>query len=598
VNCEEALAVLCASLDGEAARKELAAARRHLAGCESCRAEFAIIRRTENLLTAERERREVWGAGPRRARRVLGWTAIAAAAALLLAAAGTLWLRGDPNLPGVTAVRGEVLLGERPAQVGDSPGEGESLVARGRGSALVVEYEDGTALTLGGDSELICVRAHASGRSYRLKRGRVLAEVTPGSGGLEITAAAGRVEVLGTIFEVQLGKDASAMSVAVARGAVRLTSARHSQVSQTVRAGLGARLRAGQRYRISCSPLKGKDWQRLLGREPVHADPHLAAPKIPAGTWVPRDPDRNGRTPGGRCYLRMVYSQAHGGGLLFGGQEGRRDTSLWCYEAKADRWRQVAPGRRVEDHAAAALFPESRNGHALAALPGGEVVLVGGAGRFGPQVVWRFAAGRWSNRGKSSYWPLYAASCIVPDSGKLYVFGVEGGMPYSCFCYYDTSGGKWQKLPSSTPMPRRRTLLDNYMCWDSRRKRLLLQRFPARGDPSGTRAETWAFDPGAGKWERLRPAAQPSVRGHGAMDYSPQADAVLLYGGDSRGGETWVYSCAVNRWEQLTPAGNPPPRTRHALYYDPSADLFVVYGGSGDRGYLGDVWVFRLAPTK
>jgi hypothetical protein len=136
--------------------------------------------------------------------------------------------------------------------------------------------------------------------------------------------------------------------------------------------------------------------------------------------------------------------------------------------------------------------------------------------------------------------------------------------------------------------------MDNYMCWDSRRGRILLLRCPARADSADTPVQMWSYIPATNAWSDLKPANLPGNRDHGALDYSIRADAVLLYGGGGANNETWAFRCGENRWEQLDPANNPPPRTRHALYYDPAADLFVAYGGDGPGGIRDDVWVFRL----
>jgi hypothetical protein len=425
----------------------------------------------------------------------------------------------------------------------------------------------------------------------------LLARVVPGGAGLRVETNIGIAEVLGTVFEVRVGDEGRNMRLAVARGAVRLRAAADGAVAHVIRAGLSAKL-SGKAGRVGGpSVLQAADWKRLLGDVPEHARAGVAADLIPAGAWVRRGPSHGMPGPGPRSYVRMVYSDVHGGGLLFGGQGPGGDNALWCFEAGRGAWRQVRPPKRVDDAKTAGALPEPRNGHAIAALPNGDVLVVGGCGRFGPDVVWRYGRKGWSSGGKSRYWPLYAGNCWVPTVGRLFVFGQEGSMPRSGFCSLDPAGNAWQTYPSES-MPRRRTRMDNYMCWDSKRGRVLLQRFAIEGDPGGTLAGTWAFDPESTNWTDLKPETQPVSRGHGAMAYSAREDALLLYGGDGRGGETWVYNCAPNAWRQLDPDANPPPRTRHALYYDPSADLFVVYGGSGTGGYLGDTWVFRLPASK
>ncbi len=611
MNCEEALAALSASLDGEASRDEVRAAMRHLDACASCRDEFAAMRAAEKLLSGERRRRANWTTGARSRRRARVWTLRVAAAALILLGVGLAILRpgGERGgLPKIAELRGEVALSGRAACLHERLAAGGRLETRGEGASAVLEYRDGTLVTVGGDSSALVSEdsVETPARGLRLERGVILARVARGGAGFRVQTGIGSAAVLGTVFEVRVGDEGRSMHLAVARGAVRLRGAGDEAVGHIVRAGLRAALRGTEGRITGPSSLEAADWKRLLGSVPEHARAGVATDQIPSGAWVRIGPSRGLPGPGARSYVRMVYSAAHGGGLLFGGQGAGRDNALWCFEAGRGAWRQVCPPKRVDDAKTAAVFPEPRDGHAIAALPDGDVLVVGGCGRFGPGVVWRHGKSGWSSAGRSRYWPLYAGNCWVPAAGRLFAFGHEGSMPRSGFCSLDPAGNTWQTYASDT-MPRRRTRMDNYMCWDSKRGRVLLQRFPIEGDPEGTPAATWEFDPGntkwtdlpeSAKWTDLRPRAQPGNRGHGAMAYSAKADALLLYGGDALGGETWVYDCAANSWRQLHPDANPPPRTRHALYYDPSADLFVVYGGSGTGGYLGDTWVFRFPGSR
>jgi hypothetical protein len=388
------------------------------------------------------------------------------------------------------------------------------------------------------------------------------------------------------------------LRLAVAQGRAELTLAAGPACCQVVPAGEAVRAIEGQPRISSAAPLLAAEWQRLLGTIPGFTDPKLPAADVPAGVWVPRWPGRNGPTPGSRTRVRMVYSAELGGGVLFGGQGG--DNALWCYEARADRWKRVADAHELRKAADAGLFPEPRHGHVLAALPGWGLLLTGGNARLDPGLVWRLRPGStsWMRAADDrKCWPLYAANCASPGAGKVYVFGAEGNLPESGFAAFDVRAGQWRALRPS-PMPVKRTGMDNCMCWDSKRERILLLRCPARNDPADTPVQTWSYVPASNLWVDLKPAVLPGNRDHGAMDYSPRADAVLLYGGGGANSETWSFHCGSNRWERLDPVNNPPPRSGHALYYDPAADLFATYGGEGPGGARDDIWTFRLAPNR
>jgi hypothetical protein len=160
---------------------------------------------------------------------------------------------------------------------------------------------------------------------------------------------------------------------------------------------------------------------------------------------------------------------------------------------------------------------------------------------------------------------------------------------------YDARADRWKQLTAAVG-GRWSVTANQGECWDSRRGRFLCLRSDR---PDGKVRISSRLPEGRGLQPiDLRTSEAPGARDYFAMDYSPRADAVLLYGGGGADSETWAYRCEENRWEQLDPPNNPPPRTRHALYYDPSVDLFVTYGGDGPARAHDDVWVFRLESRK
>jgi len=502
VTCEESLAALCAGMDGEAGREELAEARRHIAGCASCRAEAGRLGKLDALLAAERRRRARWlAAAPVRAG-VQFWLgpALAASAAALFAA-GLCLERPWKTAPRLAVFAGEVTVNGRPARSDQRLPVGSKVTVGEVGSATL-RYRDGTQLALSEKSELTYLGPGRGARSCRLAFGRVLAKVTENAGGLEISSDLGRARVLGTVFELCVSPILAGaamdtprtLRLAVARGRVELLLPGQPPARQVIPAGLAAKVIEGLPRVRGCEPLPAAEWQGLLGLDsaPDFADARLPAEKVPAGAWVPRWPGRHGPTPGSRTCARMAYSAELGGGVLlesFVGEARRRaaaDGGTWLYDARADRWKQPTAA----------------------------------------------VGGRWS---------------VTANQGE---------------------------------------------CWDSRRGRFLCLRSDG---PDGTVRISSRLPEDRGLQPiDLRSSGAPGARDYFAADYSPKADAVLLYGGAGGNSETWAYRCAADAWERLSPANNPPPRERHALYYDPSADLFVIYGGEGPGGVYDDVWVFRL----
>ena len=82
-------------------------------------------------------------------------------------------------------------------------------------------------------------------------------------------------------------------------------------------------------------------------------------------------------------------------------------------------------------------------------------------------------------------------------------------------------------------------------------------------------------------WTQLSPAASPSARRSGGMDFSLLNGGILLQGGLQTGNviqdDTWLWS--GGNWTQLTPATTPPPRWGHRLVYDSRRARLVMFGG-------------------
>ena len=108
--------------------------------------------------------------------------------------------------------------------------------------------------------------------------------------------------------------------------------------------------------------------------------------------------------------------------------------------------------------------------------------------------------------------------------------------------------------------------------------------------------QTWVF--ANGTWENeTNPFDAPPARNYPSMDFDPNMEAVLLFGGNSLNGslnDTWTFSAGV--WTNLTFVG-PAPSARYGagLAFDPQPEEngSVLYGGYGTVGYPTDTWVWE-----
>jgi PKD repeat protein len=112
---------------------------------------------------------------------------------------------------------------------------------------------------------------------------------------------------------------------------------------------------------------------------------------------------------------------------------------------------------------------------------------------------------------------------------------------------------------------------------------------------------TWVFTRGA--WTNVtNPYDAPSARYGQAMDYDPNMQAVLLYGGENPSGaflaDTWIFQGGF--WTNLTwvtPAYANPPigRAYASMAFDPDPEVngSVLFGGDSADGYLNTTFVWE-----
>jgi hypothetical protein len=178
----------------------------------------------------------------------------------------------------------------------------------------------------------------------------------------------------------------------------------------------------------------------------------------------------------------------------------------------------------------------------------------------------------------------FAAAAYDADRAAIVLFGGQNGTAF----FDDTwlyDGDTWTQLDSPTrPSPRSSTALAH---------------LPGLGvvlfgglTAAGVNGETWLL--GESGWELLRPSAPPSARTGAAFAYDVDADALLLFGGDTNAAgsqfgsavnETWHFD--GERYVQRNPRTSPQARLHTSLATDVAGGRVFLVGGEFDEPQIG-----------
>jgi len=99
-------------------------------------------------------------------------------------------------------------------------------------------------------------------------------------------------------------------------------------------------------------------------------------------------------------------------------------------------------------------------------------------------------------------------------------------------------------------------------------------------------------------WTQILPAQSPPGLIFHAMEYDPDRQVTVLFGGNrgtGRENKTWEYNGAV--WSEVSPTPSPPGRENitHAMVYDTEWNRMVLFGGLTVTGIANDTWEYNGA---
>jgi hypothetical protein len=287
--------------------------------------------------------------------------------------------------------------------------------------------------------------------------------------------------------------------------------------------------------------------------------------------------------PSGREHAAMAFDPARGEMLLFGGFVGNNGTYLgdtWTYgppNGVGLDWIELAP-----EHS-----PPGRTGHRMVYDEArGELVLFGGAlsSNVGAELqdTWVWDGEDWVEKAPANSPPRRTRHAMAydPVNGEVVVFGGSQTGPLGDTWVWD--GETWhEKSPPVSPSPR----ISANMEFDHRLGKVVLF-----GGSTGTtrHQDTWAWD--GENWSQIPPNNPPGGRSGAGFAWDYDGGSLLLFGGLDgalRRNDTW--SWLGNGWTELSPAVQPPGRSHFPMASDPALGSVVIVGGIGSGSGPSDL---------
>lgn len=211
--------------------------------------------------------------------------------------------------------------------------------------------------------------------------------------------------------------------------------------------------------------------------------------------------------------------------------------------------------------------------------------------------VWTYDLGenRWRNRRPLPTTKLAPYRCASWDSDErlVVVFGGEGS--HEGTLLYDPAQNEW-RWPKPTMEPPNRS--GGNMAYDEARKLHVL--FGSQFDND---RHTWTYDVRRNEWRDMQPDVQPPTdKNDAVLTYDPLHRVVLAIikvtaGQDDAKHElqTWTYDAGANRWQRMNPMAEPEPSGNRArnLVFAPELNLAILENCTS-KPREQQVWTYRL----
>jgi hypothetical protein len=297
---------------------------------------------------------------------------------------------------------------------------------------------------------------------------------------------------------------------------------------------------------------------------------------LPAGAQTCGWDQKQDPGPSGRTGARMVFDQARGVAVLYGGingSEGFEDT--WTWDGAS--WTLAATTGPAPRALFGMCYDSIRN-----------VTLLYGDPE--DNRTWKWDGTAWSAAAPAASGPVptRADAAMAFDSGRgvAVLFGGLFGHAGLAGDTWEWDGASWTQRATTGPAPRYRA----EMAYDESRHVCVL--FGGNRLFALSTNDTWEWD--GSVWVQRFPADAPRPQWGHRMTYDPHRRRVLLFDGIATGplATTWEYD--GTNWSQA-PATGPMARSDAALTYDRLRGETVLFGGRQTNGplYFADTWLLR-----
>ena len=343
----------------------------------------------------------------------------------------------------------------------------------------------------------------------------------------------------------------------------------------------------------------------LVGSAPLRADEPAGTIDQPVNTWVKRSP-----LEGAPVSPRMGYEGAcvwdsrhkllvrYGGHNQGGG--GEQGAEVWTFDPFTAKWTLKEPNTSppgVCCNAQNVYDPTSSRYIRFPLFSGSHGWQWARELYLNDSSVWTYdlAANRWRNMRPLPTPRLAPYRCAAWDSHEqvVVVFGGEGS--HEGTLIYDPGRNEW-RWPKPAREPDGRS--GGQMAYDEARKLHVLFGSQFTDDP-----HTWTYNVRTNEWRDMQPATQPPTdKNDAVLTYDPIHKLVLAIVKVTTGNEenskhelqTWAYDAGENRWQRMNPAAEPEPSGNRArnLIFAPELNLAILESCTS-KPREQQVWTYR-----